>query len=234
MRRLIVIAATLVAVMASALSASAATRHPVPRLAPRSEAVSTTQYAPVQLAADIAAMKQGAAQAVLTRNVAQHTAHLAHDRHIAHAGHLHLLHLRQLALWAAEAEARAAAAQLAAAPVRDVTSPAASTPRTPSYSTSAPRTPSYSTSAPAVTTGATYTGGSGIQQCIIARESGGNSQVMNSSSHYGLYQFDAGTWASGGGNPADFGHASVTEQNRVFASVYAARGSSPWSPSDGC
>ena len=75
---------------------------------------------------------------------------------------------------------------------------------------------------------------SGYQACVIQRESGGSSQVMNSSGHYGLYQFDAGTWASGGGNPGDFGHASVAEQNRVFAAVYAARGTQPWSPSDGC
>jgi len=74
----------------------------------------------------------------------------------------------------------------------------------------------------------------GYQACVISRESGGRSQVMNSSGHYGLYQFDAGTWASGGGSAADFGHASVAEQNRVFAAVYAARGTQPWSPSDGC
>lgn len=81
---------------------------------------------------------------------------------------------------------------------------------------------------------ATYHGTGSYQQCVISRESGGNSQVMNSSGHYGLYQFDAPTWASGGGSPADFGHASVAEQNRVFAAVYAARGTQPWSPSDGC
>lgn len=77
-------------------------------------------------------------------------------------------------------------------------------------------------------------GYSGFQQCVIIRESGGRSQVMNSSGHYGLYQFDYGTWVSGGGSRADFGHASVAEQNRVFAAIYAARGSEPWSPSDGC
>jgi len=75
---------------------------------------------------------------------------------------------------------------------------------------------------------------SGYQACVVERESGGQSQVMNASGHYGLYQFDAGTWASGGGSAADFGHASVAEQNRVFAAVYAARGTQPWSPSDGC
>jgi hypothetical protein len=76
--------------------------------------------------------------------------------------------------------------------------------------------------------------GSSYQRCVIRRESGGRSQVMNSSGHYGLYQFDYGTWVSGGGSGSTFGHASVSEQNRVFASVYAARGTAPWSPYDGC
>lgn len=75
---------------------------------------------------------------------------------------------------------------------------------------------------------------SGMQQCIISRESGGQSQVMNASGHYGLYQFSASTWAGSGGNPADFGHASVAEQNRVFASAVRARGYSDWAPYDGC
>jgi hypothetical protein len=79
-----------------------------------------------------------------------------------------------------------------------------------------------------------YTGSGGFQACVIARESGGNSQVMNASGHYGLYQFAAGTWAAAGGNPADFGHASVAEQNQVFASAYAKWGTQPWGPSDGC
>ena len=69
---------------------------------------------------------------------------------------------------------------------------------------------------------------------MIARESGGNSQVMNSSGHYGLYQFSAGTWAAYGGNPADFGNASVAEQNQVFDNAIAAGGESNWAPYDGC
>lgn len=77
-------------------------------------------------------------------------------------------------------------------------------------------------------------GYSGYESCVISRESGGQSQVMNSSGHYGLFQFDYGTWVSGGGSGADFGHASVNEQQRVFQAVYAARGTQPWSPSDGC
>ena len=75
---------------------------------------------------------------------------------------------------------------------------------------------------------------SGFQACVISRESGGNSQVMNSTGHYGLYQFSASTWAAAGGNPNDFGHAPVAEQNQVFAQAYAAFGTSPWAPYDGC
>jgi LysM repeat protein len=77
-------------------------------------------------------------------------------------------------------------------------------------------------------------GYSAFQACVIARESGGNAQVMNSSGHYGLYQFSASTWAAYGGNPADFGHASVAEQNQVFANAMAAGGQSNWAPYDGC
>jgi LysM repeat protein len=77
-------------------------------------------------------------------------------------------------------------------------------------------------------------GDSSFQACVIARESGGNSQVMNASGHYGLYQFSASTWAAYGGNPADFGHASVAEQNQVFNNAIAAGGQSNWAPYDGC
>jgi len=71
-------------------------------------------------------------------------------------------------------------------------------------------------------------------QCVIARESGGNSQVMNGSGHYGLYQFSASTWAAYGGSPADFGNASVSEQNQVFNNAVASGGQSNWSAYDGC
>jgi hypothetical protein len=81
---------------------------------------------------------------------------------------------------------------------------------------------------------ATYHGSGSMQQCIISRESGGNSQVMNSSAHYGLYQFSASTWAAHGGSPASFGHASVAEQNAVYYATVAADGYSDWAPYDGC
>jgi LysM repeat protein len=75
---------------------------------------------------------------------------------------------------------------------------------------------------------------SSFQACVIAAESGGNPQVMNASGHYGLYQFSASTWAEYGGNPADFGDASVAEQNQVFDNAIAAGGASNWSLYDGC
>lgn len=76
---------------------------------------------------------------------------------------------------------------------------------------------------------------SSFQQCVIARESGGNSQVMNSTGHYGLYQFSESTWVAYGGNAASFGNASVAQQNQVFARAMATPGgASNWSPYDGC
>jgi LysM repeat protein len=78
-----------------------------------------------------------------------------------------------------------------------------------------------------------YPGGA-FGQCVVARESGGQAQIMNSTGHYGLYQFSASTWAAYGGNPADFGHASVAEQNQVFATALADGGQSNWAPYDGC
>jgi Tfp pilus assembly protein FimV len=76
--------------------------------------------------------------------------------------------------------------------------------------------------------------GGSFQQCVISRESGGDAQVMNGSGHYGLYQFSYSAWVAAGGNPADFGNASVAEQNQVFATAYAEDGTSPWAPYDGC
>jgi len=94
-------------------------------------------------------------------------------------------------------------------------------------------TPAHRTYHRAAASG-TYHGSGAMQQCIIRAESGGNSQVMNSSSHYGLYQFSYSTWVASGGSPSSFGHASVAEQNRVFYNAVAARGYSDWTPYDGC
>jgi LysM repeat protein len=83
-------------------------------------------------------------------------------------------------------------------------------------------------------TASTYSGTGGFASCVIARESGGNSQVMNSSGHYGLYQFSASTWEEYGGSASAFGNASVAEQNQVFDNALAAGGQSNWSAYDGC
>ena len=102
----------------------------------------------------------------------------------------------------------------------------------PVAATAAPsQSPTYAQSAADVSSAGS---GGSFQQCVIARESGGNSQVMNSSGHYGLYQFSASTWAAYGGNPADFGNASVSEQNAVFNNAIAQGGQSNWSAYDGC
>jgi hypothetical protein len=80
----------------------------------------------------------------------------------------------------------------------------------------------------------TYHGSGSMEHCIIAAESGGDSQVMNSSGHYGLYQFSASTWQAHGGSAATFGHASVGEQRRVFQNTVAVNGYRDWTPYDGC
>jgi LysM repeat protein len=79
-----------------------------------------------------------------------------------------------------------------------------------------------------------YSGDGGFTSCVIAAESGGNSQVMNASGHYGLYQFSESTWEEYGGSAADFGDATVAEQNQVFDNALAAGGESNWSAYDGC
>jgi LysM repeat protein len=103
--------------------------------------------------------------------------------------------------------------------------------------------PAPAAAAPAVSdyaaapSASTYSGGvpgGSFGQCVVARESGGDAQVMNASGHYGLYQFSASTWAAYGGSPAAFGNASVAEQNQVFANALAAGGQSNWSAYDGC
>ena len=109
-----------------------------------------------------------------------------------------------------------------------------------SYVQSAPAesaAPAATYSAPAATysaPAATYSGSGSFQSCVIAHESGGNSQVMNGSGHYGLYQFSAGTWAAYGGSASSFGNASVAQQNQVFNNAIAAGGQSNWAPYDGC
>ena len=108
-----------------------------------------------------------------------------------------------------------------------VAAPAAAAPASPAYA------PVQSTAAVASGYSGGTPGGS-FGSCVIARESGGNSQVMNSSGHYGLYQFSQGTWVAYGGSAGSFGNASVAQQNQVFANALAQGGQSNWSAYDGC
>ena len=80
----------------------------------------------------------------------------------------------------------------------------------------------------------TYSGSGSFQSCVISAESGGNSQVMNGSGHYGLYQFSESTWEEYGGSASTFGNASVSEQNQVFNTAISQGGESNWSAYDGC
>ena len=111
--------------------------------------------------------------------------------------------------------------------------PAAPAPA-PALVTSAPAYAPAQAVAPAASSYSGGTPGGSFGQCVIARESGGNAQVMNSSGHYGLYQFSESTWVAYGGSAGDFGHASVAEQNQVFANALAQGGQSNWSAYDGC
>jgi Transglycosylase-like domain/LysM domain len=102
----------------------------------------------------------------------------------------------------------------------------------------APAVPAQVTAGPGAgsgtSTASTATPAGAFGACVVARESGGNAQIMNSTGHYGLYQFSESTWVAYGGSAADFGHASVAEQNQVFANALAAGGESNWAPYDGC
>ena len=120
-----------------------------------------------------------------------------------------------------------APAPVAAAPTRTSTSTSGSRSYSSNRSYSSSRSSSSSrsySSAPS----------SSFESCVIARESGGNAQVMNSSGHYGLYQFSASTWQAYGGSAGSFGHASAGEQHQVFSNAVARGGQSNWAPYDGC
>jgi LysM repeat protein len=127
------------------------------------------------------------------------------------------------------AKAPAAPKELApvAAPVAAASTVSASTSSSSSSSSSSSTTQVASTSV-------STSGDGSFQACVIAAESGGNSQVMNASGHYGLYQFSESTWVEYGGSASDFGDASVAEQNQVFDNAIAAGGESNWSAYDGC
>src|ERR1700722_17696082 len=124
------------------------------------------------------------------------------------------------------------AARIPAAPARRGAAPAPGVQASAGQGATPPQ-PSAAVAEPAQSA-STYSGSGSFQECVISSESGGNSQVMNSSGHYGLYQFSASTSAAYGGNPAEFGNASVSEQNQVFDNAIAAGGQSNWSAYDGC
>lgn len=182
------------------------------------------------------------------------TAHVAHVRHVEHLAHL--AWLAQQATAARAAAAYAAQHPVVKAPRSDPAPAATGSYGHPYYcgdgdgdgwdlpcselhrggSAPAPQ-PSSSGGYQAVTVsaGVVSTAGDGsYQACVISRESGGNPDIWNASGHWGLYQFSESTWVAAGGSAADFGHASVAEQNRVFASAYSLWGTQPWSPSDHC
>lgn len=94
--------------------------------------------------------------------------------------------------------------------------------------------PTYQQASYSSGTSSTYHGSGSMQACIIARESGGNPSIWNNSGHWGLYQFSASTWSAHGGNPADFGTASIAEQNQIYYNTVAQDGYSDWAPYDGC
>lgn len=65
-------------------------------------------------------------------------------------------------------------------------------------------------------------------RAIAACESGGNPRAISPGGTYrGLYQFDAGTWASVGGS-GDPASASPAQQTYRAALLYSRSGSSPW------
>ena len=73
-----------------------------------------------------------------------------------------------------------------------------------------------------------YSGGSpggSFGQCVIARESGGNSQVMNSTGHYGLYQFSQGTWVAYGGSAATSATPARASRTRCSPTRWRRAGS---------
>lgn len=81
-------------------------------------------------------------------------------------------------------------------------------------------------------------GMSAFEACVISRESGGNPRAVNPySGAGGLFQFLPSTWASLGyaaAYPGGAQTAPASVQKAAFAKLYAAAGSAPWAPYDGC
>lgn len=113
--------------------------------------------------------------------------------------------------------------QIPSAPVPippEVLAALTSTPAARTGGNAAPRSRAR-TSAPAGATGGDL---AAVRRC----ESGGNYGAVSANGQYrGAYQFDAGTWASVGGQ-GDPAAASPAEQDARAQQLQAQRGSSPW------
>jgi hypothetical protein len=84
--------------------------------------------------------------------------------------------------------------------------------------------------------GSSFPASNGLTACIISHESTGNPQVVNSSGHMGMGQWDQATWVADGGAryaPTPLG-ASAAEQQQVIATQVAAGNTSQWTNYDGC
>lgn len=117
---------------------------------------------------------------------------------------------------------------------RHVPRPPAMTSPAPPPAPAAASSPSSTASVPPapVTSGGSGVGGA-FGACVRQAENGG-SYAWGTGDGGGAYQFEPGTWAAYGGNPADWGSASPAEQDRVFSNAIAAGGQGNWSAYDGC
>ncbi|MGE0027346.1 MAG: transglycosylase family protein [Thermoleophilia bacterium] len=125
---------------------------------------------------------------------------------------------------AAAADARAERALLRRA--ADPAPATATTPTTPSAGAAPATAPDP---APAPQAGPAPSGDMAAHLERIAQcESGGNPRAVSASGQYrGKYQFDQSTWEANGGT-GDPAAAPEAEQDRVAATLYAARGPAPW------
>lgn len=78
-------------------------------------------------------------------------------------------------------------------------------------------------------------GSSGFEACVIQAESGGNPVAQNpTSTASGLFGFLSTTWTAITGLPGPARAYSVATQEAAFQKEYAASGTAPWAPYDGC
>jgi hypothetical protein len=90
----------------------------------------------------------------------------------------------------------------------------------------APAAPSQ----PAATSSTSLSAGmSAFETCVAWRESGDNPTASSA----GLFGILPATWQSLG-YPGTAGEASVAMQKAAFSKLYAADGTQPWAPYDGC